>query len=89
MTKESRILIDFHMEDTTNMDEKNRSTEQLFLKCPIPGCKFVGFAKIYDTYKPGLKKNYLQIMEDTMLRLHRTGNGLIGIMVKLEEEKEV
>ena len=35
---------------------KNGSTEELSLKCPVPGCKFGGSAKIYDTYKTVLTK---------------------------------
>ena len=31
--------------------EINGSTEELSLKCPVPGCKFGGFAKIYDKYQ--------------------------------------
>ena len=34
-------------------------TEQLSLKYPIPRCRFGGFAKIYDTYKPALKNRIL------------------------------
>ena len=30
---------------------KNGSTEELSLKCPVPGCKFGEFAKIYYTYQ--------------------------------------
>ena len=45
MTKETGILIAFHTEETTNMDEKNRSTEELSLKCLVPGYKFGSFVK--------------------------------------------
>ena len=59
MTKETGILIAFHTEETTNMDEKNRSTEELSLKCLVPGWKFGSFVKNYDTYKPVLNVRIL------------------------------
>ena len=37
---------------------KNGSTEELSLKCPVPGCKFGEFAKIYYTYQNVLTENY-------------------------------
>ena len=62
LIKENEILIDFHTTGTINTDEKNGSIEELSLKCPVPGCKFGGFAKIYDSYCPALKRkiNYKQ-----------------------------
>ena len=29
----------------------NGSTEELSLKCPVPGCKFGGFPRIYDKFQ--------------------------------------
>ena len=36
----------------------NGSTD-LSLECPVPGCKFGGFAKIYDNYCPALKERLI------------------------------
>ena len=69
--------------------EKNGSTEELSLKYPVPGCKFGSFAKTYDKYQTGLTERIITIMEIMMLCLLQIGIGLIGIMVKEEEEKEV
>ena len=35
---------------------KNESTEKLSSKCPVPGCKFGGFSKVYDKYQTILTK---------------------------------
>ena len=39
--------------------KQNGSTEELSLKYPVPGCKFVGFSKIFDLYKPVLKERLI------------------------------
>ena len=54
-----RFFIDFYTEGTINTDEKNGSTEELSLKCPVPGCKFGGFSKIFDQYKTVLKERLI------------------------------
>ena len=46
MIRETGILIDSHTEENTDMDEKNGSTKELSLKCPVPGCKFGFLPKI-------------------------------------------
>ena len=59
LIKENEILIDFHTTGTINTDEKNGSIEELSLKCPVPGCKFGGLAKMYDQYQTGLTERLI------------------------------
>ena len=59
MIKETGILIDSHIEETTNMDEKNESTEEFSIKCPVTGCNFGGFAKVYDKYQTVLTESMI------------------------------
>ena len=59
LIKENEILIDFHTEETINTDEKNDSTEELSLKCPVPGYKFDGFAKFYDQHQTRLTERLI------------------------------
>ena len=39
--------------------KQNGSTKELFLKCPVSGCKFGGFSKIFDQYKTVLKERFI------------------------------
>ena len=52
------------------------------LECPVPSCKFGGFAKFFDGYGPALKERLITRMDIMMLLLLPAGIGLIGTMVK-------
>ena len=87
--KKTKILIDFHTEVTTNMDEKKEPTEEPSIKCPVPGCKFGDFFKIYDTYKPVLIERILTNNGRHDATLAPNWNCVDWNYSEKEEEKEV
>ena len=65
------------------------STEELSLKCPVPGCKFDGFSKIHGTYKTVLTERILKNNGRQDVALALNWNWVDWNYGEKEEEKEV
>ena len=82
-------MINFHTEGAINSDGKMVSTEELSLKCPVPGCKFGGFAKSYDQYQTGLIERLITNNGNHDDVLAADWNWIDWNYGEKEEEKEV